>query len=220
MAARDPDTGQFVSGGGGGALPAYGETRTVVGMLSTEIPAADLGGGQTRADAEADGNLEIIDFDQVLVQEGEVFEVLFANWTAALKIHTTNTAEAYAELDYTVGTDLEQDDRTSGPFFVSSVDIGNNIDATNGSGREESALWRGRLFSSNQFGDSTNGLGAGMDADRERRQFPFGALYGQGPLFDMDDSLYVPHHYDIDNVSDSAVNAGFGLELTGVVHET
>lgn len=210
---RDPETGQFVSSGGG---TDWTDTTRVVGTLHSSIPAADLAGGTNEYEAIGD-EVEVIDFGSTLDND-EVFRVLATRTTAVLAMPTTATAESSAQMSYGVSMDaaapvLQVDD----PFYTGKVHKETGIiDTTNSSDEANELLTVGELAADASAADTTNGLGVGADIDRDRQQTAYG---GAGPVFDKDDELYIPHEFGVDNISDHAVNASFSVFLHGVVEQ-
>lgn len=218
MPARDPETGQFVSAGGAGT--PYNETRTINGVMHSEIPAADLSGGTTTEKVEGHTAVELIDFDSVLIAENEVFEVLRARLTYYCSAHTTATAEGYVGVsaDVTTNTELGVGE-TLPPFFVgNATDVG-LADIKNASARGEDTYDTAFLFAEPSVADSAAGLAAGANNHIVDHTITYRDGFAGGPTFDMDDSWFVPHVFMVDNISDHAVQFGCVAHLEGVVHD-
>lgn len=214
---RDPETGQFVAVEGQ-RLEGYHETTALTGWVSGTIPAADLAGGTTDQDQLVGEEVELVDFSGVLASD-EVFEVVQMVVSAGLWIHTTNTAEAAARGQVVVSRESDLNDFRAS-FWAGTPDSEQGVwDVQAGNLERAEVLHRSHLFTTNQYGDSTNGLGAGSDIDRDRRTYPFRALYGSGPMFDQDDELYAPMTVETDNISDSALEQEVVVHLRGVVHQ-
>lgn len=219
---RDPDTGEFVSTTEGAAIPWH-ETDRVEGTVQMEIPAADLSGGSVSHTFENANVLQVFDFDNV-VDDDEVFEIVYLHYQAWLNIHTTATAEGFAELRWSLQEDLSGTPpgiNASPPFFLSSpVDVGDGpIDAANDTRRYDDAIATGALEAENSAADSTNGLGLGASYDDDRRVLPLRSLFGVGPVVAADDGWFFVGTVHVDNVSDLAVTWGIRAEARGVTHE-
>lgn len=212
MVRRDPQTGQFVSGGEDAA------DDRLTGSISSTVPAADLSGG-TASQAVDGETAEVIDFTQVLDSD-EVFEVAALTVEASLSLPTTATAESAAQLNWTVSNDL------GASQVINPVHYGNSAMEEQGIADVRAEQWdddgtlaTGHLVAESSVGDSTNGLGAGAENDRERIRIPFWGDYGSGPVFDQNDELTAPHQFYIDNVDDHAVLATIVCHLEGNVTE-
>lgn len=222
MVHRDPETGRFVSDSGGGHGDAsYGRTRTITGAMHSEIAAADLAGGTTTDTVEAGAALELIDFDEVLVQENEVYEVVMARLLYYVNAHTTATAEGWVGVGWEVTTDQNLGTGELRPPFTGSGSgiAGSNATISQDSRRAEQTFDHGFLNAEPSHSDTTNGLAAGADYNIVDRQIEYRQAFDRGPMFDMDDSWFVPHRYHIDNIDDHAVQFGVACQLEGVVHD-
>lgn len=212
---RDPQTGKFVAGGGGG--PGWDDTKVLTATIHTEIPAADLSGGTDTV--RVDGTeARLINLDDLLDHD-EQYQVHAMAWEALLALPTTATAESYARLAYAVGKDSEDFlPQTMTPVFwggapdeeVGTVDISQDH-------ADRKVWYHGELEATNSVVDSTNTLGAGGDHDRFRTMFGFGP---DGPKMDDTDELYVPHEWHVDNISDHAVIGTFRATLYGSSNRT
>lgn len=218
---RDPETGQFVSADEAGAVTSYRETQDIHGSVQFEIPAADLGGGTGQVNVEGDSALEMLDFEDV-IDDSEVFEAAYFAWTVVLHGHTTATAESWIGFAYAfMHSDLQRPPGIVTPEFIQGSPDGEvgTVDIVSDQTEDDDMIAWGGLFGESSLGDSTNGLGAGADYDRDRRSLPFKALYGTGPVFDANDFVAVPCEFYHDNVSDHAIEASVYGRMRGIIHQ-
>lgn len=221
MVHRDPETGKFVSSGDSGHFDSYRDLRSASGLVSAEIPAADLSGGTTAHDSLEDANL-LLDGDRYL-EPNELMELVAVAFTSTLSGPTTASAESSmaAAVQYGFEETFEGVIDTPPAFWAGSGLIENSgvYDVNRGDEDADSALWMERLQATADFGDSTNGLGAGADIDRARRFIPYRRLYGLGPTLSADESLFAPIRIFTDNVSDHAVQVEAAVHAVYKVHE-
>lgn len=209
MVHRDPQTGRFQAGSG----PIdWGDVETVPFILTTEIPAADLGGGT--GTVRVDGTqVQVVDMDEH-IDADEEYRVFALWWDAYLSMPTTATAEGYSTVSYALSPDSED----FIPQVISPLFFGGAPDDEQGvvDIQQDEALhpvWvTGELQATPSIADSTNQLGAGSDHDTVREWFQFGP---DGPRLEDQDELYIPHEWHFDNISDHAVIAVFRGTLYG-----
>lgn len=219
MVYRDPDTGQFVSSGGG--AKAYHDATRIGGLLTAVIPAADLSGGT--GDNQVSGDeTEIVDFDGYLAND-EVFRLQMARVSAVLSLPTTATAEGSGTLKYGIGGsgDINAAIHNTDSFYGSAtVAEEGQVDIHQDNHQEMPSIWHlGTLYAENSAADSTNGLGVGGDSAHESELIPFGANLGDGPVYDRDDELYAPFEVATDNISDHAIRGQMQVLLWGHIEE-
>lgn len=209
MVARDPSTGEFVSGPDGRRLEAIG------GDLALEIPAADLSGGTVTEEVIGE-RATIIDMSGKL-EANEQFQVQHAWFSSVLYLPTTATAEGTAAAEIVVSTDGDmQFAGASNPFWGAPVGVESGIiDGRQADTRDSSVLLSATLAATPSVADTTNGLAAGSDIDRLRTWMP-----GRGVRLDEDDEIYVPTELSVDNVSDHAVAVDHTVVLWGHEVET
>lgn len=222
MPRRDPETGKFVSSKSD-VSETWRESDQIVTQMHLSIPAADLSGGTSTFTFENDNDLAIADFGEV-VDNDEVFELVEGRYDLYLSMHTTATAEAMVGAGWTISPDLEgpQVGQIDPPHFSgSSASIGGTVVNRTRSAIEENdnLLEGGYLIAENSHSDTTNGLAAGSDKDRERKHVRYTDPWGGGPMYDSDDELYLTGEFHVDNASDIAVHLGCQALLRGVVHE-
>lgn len=217
---RDPQTGQFMSTSEGvGGVGGWHETTQYLGAVHLGIPAADQSGGEEISNHGNDSSLEIFQGD--FLDNDEVFEVVTLSLNAYLNLHTTYSAESYAEWGWEIspnetGTIANE----NSPFFAGSpTDVQDGIDAVKNTQRRDSILWTEIMTTENSVADGTNTLGLGGDQDRLRRFIPFRSLYGQGPIYDRDDELSLVGEFRVDGASDGALAAGVFAGFRGVIHQ-
>lgn len=216
---RDPETGEFTSGGG----VDWADTRTIVGTVYTEIPAADLSGGTIDEEVQGDPGLELVDWDGIIVQENEVVEVVDAMFMAHVSAHTTATAEGFVGVGFEVKTDNSIDQQgLEPPFFGGGGDLNSAsgiVDGNNSTQRLEGNVFTGYLAGEPSHSDTTNTLAGGAEYAQLHQWYPYREVYDQGPMYDMDDSWFVPHEFHVDNISDHAVQFGIVCQAQALVHE-
>lgn len=212
MPRRDPNTGKFVSG----SSVSWTDTTRITAVMHSNIPAADLAGGKVSAPVTGD-NAEFVNFSKHLDHD-EMFRLLSIDLTAVLALPTTATAESAGEVTYVLSRAGENSiARTNSPFFNGNIHREQGIvDLTASDGETAETLAIGELQASNSLRDTATGTAAGADIDRDRRVIHFG---GRGPAFDRDDEIYVPHEFDVDGISDHAVDASWHALLHGVVED-
>lgn len=208
---RDPQTGQFVSGG---SVP-FSELDVVTGSLASTIPAADLS-GTTGSEVTFGEQTIAVDFTPVL-DRNEVFQVERLEAVATLTLPTSATAESSGEVEWAVRSDIGEGEIAAGKSFYNSfvaredgiIDI--NQHQTD---EADDLLVAGRLTGESSLLDTVNGAGAGGIHGHERA----GVVYdGAGPRYDENDALSIPHSFSFDAISDHAITASFDLMLWGQV---
>lgn len=213
MVYRDPETGQFVSSGEG---DDWVDTTRIAASLHSSIPAADLSGGKANAGVEGEA-AEIADFTDVL-ENDEIFRLRSVQISATFAMPTSATAESSGEVTWALTRGSHAFPFfINSPFYNGSVDIEDGIaDVTSASDEESAALAIGQLRSEPSFLDTVNGAGGGGINGADHRTVQFGKA---GPAFDRDDELRLVHEFDVDGVSDHAVDASWHTLLHGVIEE-
>lgn len=218
MPHRDPETGQFVAGRASDMT--WQETTAILTTTGTQIPAADLTGGNTDHDPLQDADVtQVLDFSGHLDSD-EVFELIALDYHINLALPATASAESSALAAYVYSR--VPDVFAPNPSFWATGQRESGVYDVNGAtGGDEDAsvLHQGELAATADFGDSTNGLGAGAFIGYDSNLVPFRALYGVGPMFDMDDEIYFPVVFYSDNISDHAIHLTQRAEWRGIVHE-
>lgn len=220
MVRRDPETGQFVSGAGGGGTKAWSETEQVVGAISFTINAADLSGG-TGSRSVMGEDCKLVDFGDFLAND-EVFIIDSMQVVAAFGLPTTATAESSGTFGYSIlpkGSGAHANH--SSPFYRGSADrtSDQNVDVNHAWNSGDSAFAVGYLRAEASHSDTTNGLAAGAEYENERYTVNFRTDYGARPAFDQDDELYAPCELSFDNISDHAVDATIKVLVQGEIQE-
>lgn len=219
---RDPDTGRFVSVDGSRSGVGYTDTDVFVGQLASKIPAADLGGGTTQVAVEND-KAKLIGFGGALDSD-EWFEVLRVRTRSILGLANTATAESWAaamwELSQTAACPTISDNAVFDPAFVTAphdeegvIDIATWDD----SHHSNRTLARELLVGTNQLADSAAGLAGGGDFDRQEQVVDY-TWMEEGPTFDHNDALYIPHEFAVDNAADHGVQLDVQVVLEGLIH--
>lgn len=221
MPRRDPQTGKFVSGGDSGV--SYDELETAIGAVDLEIPAADLSGGQTTERFDG-AEIELMDFGDLINRHDQSIEIVEAVFDAELTAHTTQTAESFVGVGFSVREEPERDAWSRDPVFFSGAQFETGDDAGIVDGRALSAryagtIWGALLQATGNIGDSTNGLGAGSDFARESERVQFVPRYDRGPVYDESDDWYVSGEFFVDNASDHAVEMNLRTQVWGRVVE-
>lgn len=222
MPRRDPQTGKFVSGGGGFG-GSVDRMTTISGGLSGLIPAADLAGGVTEVTVDGE-DAEIVNLSKFLDSD-ETFEVAWAALDAYLGLPTTATAESSANLTYELRTDLENMGKAGhaarSSHYGGSVTHESGIaDMRKDEGEDSSLLYVGSAYAEPSHSDTTNGLAAGSDSYSDSVLLPIKAEMLRTVRLDEDDEVMVASRIGVDNISDHAVVWGFGLTMHGAVTET
>lgn len=216
---RDPETGKFQRGNRPD-METWHDTHGFIFSLDSTIPAADLA-GETSETVENSNELITTDFSEHL-EVDEVFEASYMAYTATLSAPTTATAEGHVWASWTIQRDTAALVGTPRTTFLSTLsgtdvgiaDVSNRFDV-----HEDSVLDHASLVCAAGLSDTTNSLAAGETATHMAREIPYRALFGTGPFFDQDDEIAIPHGFDVDNVSDHAVNLHINGVLRGPIHE-
>lgn len=218
---QDPETGRFVSvDDADRQRMTWTDTEVFTGAVWHEIPAADLS-GQTQAQLfEERPGSELIDFGQELDND-EVFEALTIDYGFKLYAHTTATAEGYVEAATGITANVPASSwvAENTPFF-GNIEFQNGIidSAVFNDETEEEWLANAFLAAEPSHSDTTNAVAAGAMYDEVRRLVPLRLLYGTGPMYDDNDSLFAPVHFNVDNVSDHAVGLAVYCLVRGPIH--
>lgn len=215
MPRRDPNTGQFVSGGGS---VDFSDIEVVRGEFSLMIPAADLAGGVTTAQVFGDES-EIIDFSPVLAGDDE-FEVFAMQWASFFSGPTTATAETAGMAEYQLtrdwGTAAAQ--RGTPAHFGGSTNAQEGIiDISSGQTVGEPLLMSDVLYFEASNRDTTTGTAAGSDAGRRFERISYLSEFGSGPVFDRDDELFLPAELHVDGADDHAIVFQAVVQLEGAI---
>lgn len=213
MVYRDPQTGQYQSG----SRDSSGRYATVTANIASSIPAADLAGGTDIQSVDGD-EAQLIDFTTILDSD-EVFLLDQLQGRAFLSAPTTATAEGTVLLEYSLSRDFEfPNSGTSSAFWTGSAQREDGIADVNQTQTDnDMAIWISQMSATPSIADSVNGLAGGSDMDREDiRQH----WHGDGrPAFDRDDELVAPHQWQVDNVSDHAVEWDLVVLAEGRIQE-
>lgn len=211
MPRRDPRTGKFVSGGRGS-----GEPKTVVADLASSILAADLAGGQVNPTVSGD-EAELVDFTPLLDSD-EVFVLDAMQGRAFLAGPTTATAEGSVLLEYALSRDFASPAAArSSSYWVSSAPDRTSgiVDINHLQDNDTSEFWSSQLRAEPSARDTTTGTALGTDIDREDIQW----VWDDGPQFDRDDEIVVPHNWEVDGVDDHAVEFDIVMRFDGRIVE-
>lgn len=213
---RDPQTGKFVSSGGGGSSVPWSKQKRLAGSIHITIPAADLAGGTEEVDTIGDAT-EIIDFTDQL-ENDEIYRLHSMDVTSVLALPTSATAEGNAWWNFVVGPESDTPVMQSSPsFYIGSPVVEDGIADITGVTREAGGvMYNGMLYAEAGLLDTVNGAGAGAAPANMEETVHFGP---DGPVFDRDDELYAPSEINVDDVSDHAVVASVGVLLHGHVEE-
>lgn len=210
---RDPRTGQFVSDDD---HDDWTDTTRIAASMHSSIPAADLGGGVVTEGVEG-AEAQIAEFTDIL-ENDEIFHLHSLQISATFAMPTTATAESSGECTWVLTRGSH-----AYPFFINSPFYNGSVDAEDGivditshSEEESQALAVGQMRAEPSFKDTVNALGAGGQNDADHRTVHFGP---RGPAYDRDDELYLVHEFDVDNVSNHAVDASWHCLLHGVIEE-
>lgn len=217
MAARDPETGQFVSGG---AAAQYDDIEVVSIQADVGVQAADLDGstgfvsGQT-FDAEA---VPLVDYDEV-VDRNEELHLLQAQHHLVAHVNSTGTADgevrAYVEISTsptrqvspTINASAGGGDLDAG--VVGRPDSDDSIDVI---GRPLLAVGFG------PFSDGATGVGGGGSAGRD--SVDMGPLPREIGRFHPRDDLFLNSEIRVWNIADRGVHLDLqGQHVYGVVSE-
>lgn len=213
---RDPGTGQFVSD----TDSTYRKTATITGSVSAIVPAADLSGSNTTIAADGPPT-ELVDWDQYLDQD-EVAEVVSARFVTQAALPTTSTAEGSLQVTWAVTEDagVPRIADLNSPFYAAGAQNASDgiVDLTIDTQRDDSVLTGGQLWAEASVGDTVNGVGSGAEYDSDRYSVDYRDMYGTGPVYDQNDSLYAPHQYGVDNVSDHAIAFDARVVLHVLIH--
>lgn len=207
MVYRDPRTGQFVSGDGGGMGDVFSA------RLSTTIPAADLAGGQQGKEGVTGEEAILVDFTPYLDSD-EVFECREVNLGATLSLPTTATTEGSAYVDFALRSDFGEVVPGRPTHYGAGADREDGVaDINHGQSEDDAIMALGHLYAENSVVDTVNALGAGSDHSQDRQYVQM------DKAFDQDDEVVIPHYINVDNISDHALVVGFDVRLVGEISE-
>lgn len=221
VAARDPETGQFVQGSAG---VDWRDVEPLHFADSYGIPAADLGGGTGFGGgerSESTGN-SVIDLTEIIDRD-EVAELLLAEIMVAGYIQSTATADGSMRSHVEVSTS---------PAFRVPQPTTNNVDAEPGpQGTDvidrfelgvdvtDDVICRPlTVAAGNSFSDGATGVGgaSGAVVDRAIRSWTAGGA----PVYDDRDEIFVNLAMENWNMDDNAIYTDVYANLWFLPRET
>lgn len=212
MAARDPQTGRFVSSDD---AQDFLDMRALCWQYSAEIPAADLSGQTSERTDSADDRLAA-DFGDV-IDDDEVFEIVTVAYSWTFFFAVTSSGEMSARINGRMGPDIGRQSFQNGVRQGSTPRSGGPddlLDIKNDSARSDRVLTAFAGAADNGESDDTNAVGrGGMEQVGETKVLPVKALYGTGPMADATDEWEVAYIIN----ADQAANVGIEFEVTGVI---
>lgn len=218
MAARDPETGQFVSGGAAGGID-WSKLDVAVGGINVNIPAAD-NTGATGSDASFGDNVEVIDFTQFL-DSGEVFESLMMRWAGRLWLPTTATAEGTAVMvgGLTLTGDSESTVFGLHQYGAAPQREDGRLNISNHDNVDNDVLHNFTLAATAGFRDTTTGTGGGAEDGYDSAFYDYVSNGVTGPKFDDNDTLYMPFRLAQQEIADHGISMVGKVTIVGHVSE-
>lgn len=211
MPQRDPETGQFLSGGSAGDFGDYDRIDQIHNETDLTVPAADLEGGT--AEGYGEGMLfegvELYDAETVLDRH-EVGVVLWAAHRLAIVTPSTQTADGTARVasewsfspSVSSGTGAVE---ASTPIEDTMVQTGNGFTINRDSSVDDTADVLGpslAAFTYSPFSDGVNGLGGagGIESDS------WEGSPVVDPVVDDRDSIFLNGAIEASNIADGSIS--------------
>lgn len=202
MVHRDPKTGKFVSGDGTGN-PCFEQLELVHGHLAHRVDAADLDG--TRQTLTRSGE-PILDLGEVL-DEHEVGEAVYIDFSARMYAPTTASAESFARATVQFSTDTAFNTGIAQAAALTGEDsTEDSIDTSVSSGHDNEVLIQEVMHTVANHSSTGNSVGGGPHAAEVDVVYDWRDMgLSGGPVFDEDDEIHVPVGIETDNIDDHRV---------------
>lgn len=210
--ARDPETGQFVSGDGA----TFDDIEVASFQATVGVQAADLGGGTAFPSGSNDEfeGLLLIDYDEI-VDRNESLQLLYAEHSISVYPNSTETADGqargYAEVSaspaLTMSGEIQTGDDIETANVVGEAEFDDTIDLV---GRPLQAVGTG------PFSDGSTGVGGGGSAGEDAVEIEH--LPEEAGRFHPRDELFLNGVLEAWNVDDSGIHLDLvGQHIYGVV---
>jgi len=220
MAARDPQTGKFVSSG---AVDRFDDIEQVQFSAHYGVQASDLSGstGFTGEGFDfADAN-SVIDYDEI-VDRNESLHLIQAMHVLNVYANSTQTADGSVAAAVALTTSPTRQTGTGNLAMqnASSVDADTNVIGQRGSDDSIDPIGRQLIgFGGAPFSDSSGGEGGAGSAGEDR--VVLDGLPGDCGRFHPRDDLFAVGEFAAWNIDDAAIHAEIsGQHIYGVLDET
>jgi hypothetical protein len=222
MAARDPETGQYVAGPGG-RDGTWSQLDTEIVRGTALINASELDGDTSTSGEDGQASLNTQSEPLGGLGRDTVAELVWGSYELSVVPQSTQTSDGTLYVQAVMGTQADQlDDLSrSNRLADAGTNTGEQVDVKGLDNEVDyDVMWSGGVYATGPFSDGGTGVGGGGTPGTISEQIPYRQIAGHsGPVMDRHTEYGASFNLQAFNIADTRVRADLTAMLVYDVRE-